>query len=135
MSWPLARGRDQERGQAILFILIALVVGFLVGGIRFLKLGDISFTAKMGETLLWGLGSAVVALLMSGLASLVISRADHLPQPRRREGASRAVAPEELSAIESELPERERPEFGGVHGRPPEEMAEMIRKMAGGDGV
>lgn len=127
--------RSARRGQAIPVILLVLVVGLIVGGLRYFKLGDLPFSTKLIETMFWGMGTVVIGLVLAGVTSVIVRQSEMMATPRRREGGARAVTPEELSAIESEVSEKERPEFGGVHGRPPEEMAEMIRKMAGGDDV
>lgn len=129
------RGRG-TRGQASILVAIFVAAALLVGVLRYLVLGDIPPAAKAVEGLVWGLGTLVVGMVLATLASATLGGADSAPSPRRRSaGSSRGVSAEELNAIESELPEQEKPEFGGVHGRPPEEMAEAIRKMAAGDGL
>lgn len=125
-----------DRGQTSILVTVFIAAALVVGILRYLALGDLPPVSKAVEGLVWGLGTLVVGMVLAMLASATIGAGD-APSPltRRTSGASKGVSPEELNAIESELPEQEKPEFGGVHGRPPEEMAEAIRKMAGGDGL
>lgn len=121
-----------ERGQALPVIVVFLLAGLVVGVLRFLALGDLPWLTKAAESLLWATGTVVAGLVVAGLFAIAFGGEKGLPATS---GSARAVPPEELNSIESELPERERPQLEGVRGRPPEEMAEAIRKMARGDDV
>lgn len=131
-----AMGSRGARGQTSILVAIFVAAAILVGTLRYLALGDLPPITKVVEGLVWGLGTLVVGMVLAMLASATIGAGNGVSAPTRRStDAFKGVSPEELNVIESELPEQEKPEFGGVHGRPPEEMAEAIRKMAGGDGL
>ncbi|RMH58460.1 MAG: hypothetical protein D6679_04500 [Candidatus Hydrogenedentota bacterium] len=110
-------------------------MALIAGAVRWIQMGDLSPQAKALES-----GLIAVAVLGVGVVIQIIlltlegGKASSAPV-RSRGGPTKtdisSIRPEELANIESELPEVEKPEVTGVHGRPPEELAQVLREMAG----
>jgi hypothetical protein len=125
--------RRGAAGQAFLPYLFLFGFAVLVAGLRFWRLGDLPLTRKSIESIVWFLG----VLLMGGvLLQLVIvslrSGAARMSytSPRPRPGQEGPVSAEDLSVLESEIPEVESPEISGLQGKPPEELAEALRSLS-----
>lgn len=125
-----------EKGSTLVFLLIFLGLGILVASIRYVQLGDLRPSAKIVESAVWGMAVLLVGVVFSGTIKLLIGPAgesSRRPDRSKERSESRAVKPEELNEIEGEADETERPSVEGVKGQPPEELADVIRKMSESD--
>ena len=119
-----------------MFVLLLLLFFFAVAVaiLRFWRLGDLSPNRKFIEALIWFLGTYV-----AGLGGIKVLQALLLPSGEMPMSShdvmqeARALRPEQLTSLESELPEMDRPEATGLTGRPPEELAEALRKLSESD--
>lgn len=111
--------------------LVLLLASAVVGVLRFWNLGDLSWTRKYVEGGLWAavffiVGSAAFRILVE-LAAAGRNAASASPLS----GATvSALKPEELTSIESELPEVDKPQVDGMRGKPPEELAQVISSLS-----
>jgi hypothetical protein len=127
---PLPRShlRAESRSGLLFF---AGFVALVVGGLRFWNLGDLSFTSKLIESLVWFF-SVFIGLGALGLFLLDILANVAVAGPRPASGALSSLASEDLSSIEAELPEVAPSEVDGLKGETPEELASVLKKISEG---
>ena len=117
-------------GESRSLVLIgAGLVALVVGGLRFWHLGDLSLGGKLIETAAWSLSVFVGGVLMGNLLIMSIGPVESRPA-RASAHLVKAVSAEDLSTIESELPEMTPSENDGLKGEAPEELAAALKKIA-----
>lgn len=133
----ITRSSGARSGQvSVIIVLILFFFSVILAALRFWRLGDLSPHRKFIEAFLWFLGSfgaglalvkgLLAVLLPGGGSSMSASSYDVMRDVRN-------LKPEELTSLESELPELDRPEVSGMMGKPPEELAEALRKLSESD--
>jgi len=111
--------------------LVLLIASAAVGVLRFWNLGDLDWTRKYFEGGLWAFAFFVVgSAAFRILAELVVTGRSAASASPLSATTTSAVKPEELTSIESELPEMDKPQVDGMRGKPPEELAQVISSLS-----
>jgi hypothetical protein len=127
------RRHTRDAGQLLLLYLFLLAFALLIAALRFWRLGDLSLTRKFLESSGWFVGVVLMGGSLLHLLQISLqpgSARSAYPAARMRPGSQAPVSAEDLSVLESEIPEVESPEISGLQGKPPEELAEALRSLS-----
>lgn len=125
--------KNQSHFSFVIFMFFLLFVGSCFGAIRFWYLGDLSLSSKLMESGFLAAAITVIGGLVGKSISVFFAPSFGAGNNAGLNKEIQSFRPEDLALLENEVPEIDRPEVSGIMGRPPDEMAQMLRKMSAGE--